>query len=240
LTRLEQVDGPLNATATTAPPVYGEHVLDQLFNDAHSSAASTPGVESGTNSPAYASSLGESDADLVSPDVGQLIPPEALSSRLQGMATEPIFLRSPAIGPGEATPRPSAVPSLSITPNTTPPSSAPLSRHPSGTSISTHRGLVLPQHIELSKVPSYATAMKTTKVGPISFADGLRLPDYVTATSAPSTPSLSDSPLADPMATLTIPGSTLSRGRSESGPQQTIAGAGLRTSTVLHSREIIA
>lgn len=43
--------------STIAPPGYGEHVLDQLYEDVDVSGFQTPGFQSGVSSPFYAQSI---------------------------------------------------------------------------------------------------------------------------------------------------------------------------------------
>ncbi len=83
-----------------------------------------------------------------------------------------------------------------------PDSSPPLSRVASANSSS---GPSTPEHIdsqemeELCKVPSYATAMKMTRVPALVRGPGLQLPHYQAVVSAPSSPTSSvDDPLLQP------------------------------------------
>jgi hypothetical protein len=96
----------------------------------------------------------------------------------------------------------------------TPPASAPLTRHNSGEepsgSNTPPEHLDFPEISELSKVPSYQTAVKTPVSRPL-VSEGFALPDYRTALSAPSsqpgTPRISPvaPSIADSLETITEP-----------------------------------
>lgn len=203
---------PANLTASSeqttgiAPPGYGEHVLDQLYDQLGPSALQTPLPQSESNSPVYGTSQVASSVNLPATSGGGsdvAVTPAALSSRLQMVSDNQSPGPSPAAsvdaGSEAHTPDDSPSPSGSdrSSPATTPPATAPLSRHDSGTSFASRSS---PEHIELCKVPSYATAMKSTRVSLVGLVDGVRLPDYQTAISAPSSPSVESATAADPLA----------------------------------------
>lgn len=186
--------GPISDEANAiAPPVYGEHVLDEMYDDVDATGLQTPGIQSGVNSPFYAHSRAGSAENLAAmPMSSAAIPPAALSSRLQSMSLEPShghsLSQSRASGSGGATPLHGHEPSHPTSQS----QSAPLSRRTSGEHSS---GTNTPEHIdypdlsELSKVPSYHTAVRTP-VRPLNVAEGVALPDYETAMSAPPSPTL--------------------------------------------------
>ncbi|KAK3381400.1 hypothetical protein B0H63DRAFT_524125 [Podospora didyma] len=180
--------------AAFAPPGYGEHVLDQLYEDVEASGLQTPHNQSGVTSPLYGHSRSGSAENLGSLANHMGITPAALSSRLQSMSLDASHrnnsynsMSSMGGSSGAATPR-------QLGNTLTPPSvaqSAPLSRQNSDEGLSS--GSNTPEHIdypeisELSKVPSYQTAVKTP-IRPTMFNGAFALPDYVTATSAPGSP----------------------------------------------------
>jgi hypothetical protein len=61
---------PLSTQSTDitshAPPLYGEHVLDQLYADMEQSGLQTPAPQSGMNTPFYAQSRTGSAENLAS------------------------------------------------------------------------------------------------------------------------------------------------------------------------------
>ncbi|KAL2126539.1 hypothetical protein VTI74DRAFT_714 [Chaetomium olivicolor] len=187
-------------SASIAPPSYNLHTLDQLYDDMEPLALHTPiGGRSGVSSPLRGHSRAGSVEDLAalvrqhaSPTA---ISPSLLSSRLQSMSLEErhrsaswnsnLSAAGTVAGSGAAS---SLHPSEeSYTP---PLASTPLTRHnssedPSGSSTP-------PEHLdfvdiqELSKVPSYTTAVRTPiRRVPV---EEFSLPDYNTALSAPSSP----------------------------------------------------
>ena len=193
---------PESTNAIIAPPGYGEHVLDELYDDVDASGMQTPGVHSGVNSPFYAHSHAGSAENLAAALSSTAVPPAALSSRLQSMSLESSHrntsLHSRTSGSGGATPLPANETSHSSSQS----HSAPLSRRASGEHSS---GSNTPEHVdfpdltELSKVPSYQTAVRTP-VRPLQIAQGSALPNYETAMSAPGSPILSHTPVADVLA----------------------------------------
>ncbi|KAI0199775.1 arrestin domain-containing protein [Astrocystis sublimbata] len=83
----------LEERGNMAPPGYGQHVLDQLYDGVDTSGiltpgVPTPGVQSGINTPFYALSRAGSSENLGSLAQGAAITPAALSSRLQNVSLD--------------------------------------------------------------------------------------------------------------------------------------------------------
>ncbi|KAK7716150.1 hypothetical protein SLS64_003302 [Diaporthe eres] len=188
-----------------APPGYGEHVLDQLYDEVDmnglQSGFQTPAVQSGVNTPFYALSRAGSAENLHQMS-GMAVPPAALSSRLQDVSlnasdrSQSYHSLSGATTGGATTPHSQPPPADSN--HNSPPPSAPLSRSNSGEDQS---GINTPEHVEmesLSKVPSYTTAIKTP-ARPLSTGEGLVLPDYDSVVSAPTTPTVHNAPTINPL-----------------------------------------
>ncbi|KAK1759491.1 hypothetical protein QBC47DRAFT_437311 [Echria macrotheca] len=203
-----------------APPSYSEHVLDQLYEDLELSGLQTPGAQSGVSSPLYSHSRAGSAENLLAL-ANLTITPAALTSRLQSMSLDQSN-RNTSWHSVTAAASSSAGRSGGTSPhhmvdsahNSAPPS-APLTRQNSDERSS---GYESPEHLdlaEMSKVPSYQTALKTP-VRSLTSVPGVALPDYVTATSAPVSPA-ADGVVSDPMAAVAIPepeSATPSRRRS--------------------------
>lgn len=70
-----------------APPLYGQHVLDQIYGGIDHSGYITPGPGTGVNTPFYTLSRSGSDENLSSLDsvANGAIPPSALTARLQSL-----------------------------------------------------------------------------------------------------------------------------------------------------------
>jgi hypothetical protein len=213
---------------THAPPLYGMHILDQLYADMDQAGLMTPAPQSGMNTPFHGLSRQGSSEDIAgaaqsvpsssyhSTDPSG-VPPAALSSRLHNLnmsssSRNSSFLRrhhlsssggnTPHYLPNEA--------DAGYFDSTSPSHSTPLSRRTSeeeddGLAIS-HRGngnaneevpsnlasgQHTPEHIDysdmgdLSKVPSYQTAVKAPIRG-INYSDAL--PNYDAAISTPPSP----------------------------------------------------
>ncbi|KAK4147486.1 uncharacterized protein C8A04DRAFT_8917 [Dichotomopilus funicola] len=188
--------GASREAATIAPPAYEHHRLDQLYADIepmslnpnlHSNLNSPLGGRSGVNSPFPGHSRAGSTENLPALLETSAIQPDVLAHRLHSMSLEDRHRNtswnsnlSAAGGP----PTPGEDVHIS------PPTSAPLTRHNSGDSpVGSHTP---PEHLdftetsELSKVPSYQTAVRTPVRSLVSEVHGL--PDYQTALSAPSSP----------------------------------------------------
>lgn len=193
-----------------APPGYGEHVLDQLYDEVDMSGMQTPAIQSGVNSPFGLLSRAGSQENLAAMVDSVAVPPAALSSRLYDMSLSqsPPSAFTPLVpGSGVNTPYATHYHGLESV-NNTPPQSAPLTRRNSVAEEEEeeeHPGQHTPEHIDfaaLSRVPSYQTARRAPVRGLSATFDGSLLPDYQTAISALSTPAVTSSPVADPMASI--------------------------------------
>ncbi|KAH8816185.1 carbon catabolite repression protein-like protein cred [Xylogone sp. PMI_703] len=210
---LDQTPMQVNSSdiAQHAPPLYGQHVLDQLYADFDPSGLMTPAPQSGMNTPFNALSRRGSHEDLVaagnatSNGTGS-VPPATLTSILQNLDADPRHRPAPYAGLGSTSggntpfhPHHAHVNSSHNTP-TSAPQSNPLSRRtseedsPHSSHIHTPRsGHHTPENLEidysdlseLCKVPSYHTAVKAPIRG-INVNDSL--PNYDAAVSAPPTP----------------------------------------------------
>ncbi|OHE97992.1 arrestin [Colletotrichum orchidophilum] len=204
---VDQAPGaPATAEVTRiAPPGYGEHVLDQLYEDVDMSGFQTPAIQSGFSSPFYAQSRAGSSENLASLAMmnGHGVAPAALSHRLQNVSLDPTN-RNTSFNSLNAITEDVAVPTSVPTGENSQSHSRALTRHNSAEEhLNSHSsGRNSPEHLDfsdmatLSKVPSYTTAVKTPlRRGPSSDA----LPDYFSAMSAPNTPPASEVPVADPL-----------------------------------------
>lgn len=94
-----------------APPLYGEHVLDQLYADLDMSGMMTPAPQSGMSTPFLSQSRRGSTENLRSLDsvANGAVPPHALTNRLQNLAASSrnssFLRRSQLNGSGSNTPR---------------------------------------------------------------------------------------------------------------------------------------
>jgi len=197
-----------------APPLYGQHILDQLYADMDQTGFMTPAPQSGMNTPFYNQSRHGSSENLAVQDGAAhpagAVPPAALSSRLQtlnALSRNSSFLgRQPGNGTGSSTPHHQPRESdggyfgtngSNGTNGDSGQQSNPLSRRTSeeddhrATVSNMTSGQQTPEHIDfsdlgdLTKVPSYATAIKTPVRG-MSYTD--TVPNYEVATSAPPSP----------------------------------------------------
>lgn len=193
-----------------APPLYGEHHFDQLYNDVDISGFMTPaGSVSGIGTPFSSQSRTASTENLASVDAltSSELAPNALQSRLNALENaaasrwardRPYISRSGddahesssqgcSRNAESAQPQHNSIGNSGESPNRT-------SRRLSEES-STAAGFSTPRHIEfrpedLCKVPSYSTALKCRATAPLH--DGL--PNYQAATqSLVSTPPLPQS-----------------------------------------------
>lgn len=190
---------------TIAPPGYGEHVLDQLYEDVDPSGFQTPGIQSGLNSPFYAQSRAGSSENLsTSLTHSRPVAPAALVSRLEDMSLDATDRNSSynsvlsASGFASPTGHPPAPRSE--------PHSGSLTRSnsqedgDSSRNSAEHIDLDPAEFLELNKVPSYQTAVRTPARSRAQ-SGNMALPDYHTAVSAPRTPPALDN-LADPLTTI--------------------------------------
>lgn len=188
-----------------APPLYGHHMLDQLYADFDNTGFMTPAPQSGMSTPFFSQSRRGSSENLPSFEDSThpagAVPPAALSSRLSNLpiSRNSSFLgRHPGTGSGANTPyhQPRDVDHSTANGGSSA-NSTPMSRRaseedvqPSAVSNLTS-GHQTPEHIDLAdlgdltKVPSYGTAVKTPVRG-LSYTDAA--PDYLSAVSAPPSP----------------------------------------------------
>ncbi|KAK3905237.1 hypothetical protein C8A05DRAFT_12925 [Staphylotrichum tortipilum] len=188
--------GAAREAANIAPPAYEHHRLDQLYDDIDPMGIHSPiGGRSGVNSPFRALSRAGSTENLHSMAHGAAVQPDQLAHRLHSMSLDERHRNtswnsaaSGGLGSRAESILPSSDESHHHHHHHTPPPSAPLTRHnsgePSGSSTPPEH-LDFPEISELSKVPSYQTAVKTPVSRP-RVSEGLALPDYRTALSAPS------------------------------------------------------
>lgn len=177
-----------------APPSYEEHQLDELYQDIDPVTLHSPiGGRSGVSSPFRSHSRAGSSENL--PDLLQNAPihPDVLASRLHDMSLEErhrnASWNSNLSGIGAAS-RAEGASHMADGSHISPPLSAPLSRQnsnerPSGPDTPPEH-LDYPDPAELSKVPSYHTAVRTPVR--VQAADLYALPNYEAAVSAPSSP----------------------------------------------------
>jgi hypothetical protein len=206
-----------------APPLYGEHILDQLYADIDPSGFRTPAPQSGMSTPYFNQSRSRSGSNenINSMDgiAGNEVRPDALSSRLQNLDVDlssssrnssGLFRRGPATGSGGNTPLRQGYGSTGSMQNSVPgpfdqspeeillSRSNPLPRRTSeedsidGQGSGRTTGRHTPEHIDyseidLSKVPSYSTAIRAPARG-MSYTEAEALPNYETAISAPPSP----------------------------------------------------
>lgn len=188
--------GAAHEAANIAPPAYEHHRLDQLYDDIDPMGIHSPiGGRSGVNSPFRALSRAGSTENLHAMAHGAPVQPDQLAHRLHSMSLDERHRNTSwnsttgTAAPGQASRAESLLPAAGDdAAQHTPPPSAPLTRHnsgePSGSSTPPEH-LDFPEISELSKVPSYQTAVKTPVSRP-RVSEGLALPDYRTALSAPS------------------------------------------------------
>ncbi|KAI1174380.1 arrestin [Nemania sp. FL0916] len=215
-----------------APPGYGQHVLDQLYDDVDISGILTPGMHSGFSTPFYSQSRVGSSENLTALAHGAGVTPAALSSRLQNVTLDDShrgrFHLPHDSGSGAITPHHPHDSDHAT--DSSLPHSPELSRRTSEEEHLGHGGqsghgtppihTEFPSMEQLSKVPSYTTATRTPLPRTPSFTDSLALPDYDTAMSAPSSPTRV---ITDPMETIVegraigVPSTEVSRPQSASG-----------------------
>ncbi|KAG5929925.1 hypothetical protein E4U42_003986 [Claviceps africana] len=192
---------PTSETAAIAPPGYGEHVLDQLYEDVDITGFQTPAMQSGVSSPFYAQSRSGSTENLALLGHSALIAPAALSSRLADVSLDPSrrnrsYASMPSQSPsGRLSPTWIPYGSYGSGSRSEPPSTS-LTRT---NSLEDHSERHSTEHVdvdsaelaELNRVPSYATAVRTPARFGAQPTAGL-VPDYQTALSAPRTPPATD------------------------------------------------
>lgn len=194
--------------ASHAPPLYGQHILDQLYAGMDQPGLMTPAPESGMNTPFYNHSRSGSSENLASLNEAVvqngIITPAALSSRLQNidiLSRNRSFTRMQQASNSEGnSPHPdfgsSGSPRPALHSNVLSRRTSEEEENNSGLSNLTS-GQQTPEHIDftelgdLSKVPSYCTAVRT----PVpTTSSNAALPNYETAVSAPGSPRLLPTP----------------------------------------------
>jgi arrestin-related trafficking adapter 4/5/7 len=246
-----------------APPLYGEHILDQLYADIDPSGFRTPAPQSGMSTPYGNQSRSRSGSNENMPSMdgiaGTEVRPDALSSRLQNLDvglssssrnSSSLFRRGNASGSGGNTPLRHGYGSTGSMQNSVPrsfdhfpdesslPRSNPLSRRTSedenidGQGSGRTTGRHTPEHIDyseidLSKVPSYTTAIRAPARG-MSYTEAEALPNYETAISAPPSPQGGYTTLATVAETPTTEVNENSTSNVSGGrPRNPLAGMGL-------------
>ncbi|ERT01907.1 carbon catabolite repression protein CreD [Sporothrix schenckii 1099-18] len=282
-----------NATnlSTIAPPGYGEHILDQLYDEVDVHNLQTPAPMSAIQSPMYGMSRAGSSENLASMHNPSIpVHPAALTSRLQDVSAREVAFRrnnssSILTPPGSSsdmttpfTPmhlphafmqrshsyaadlgglangtngHSSAPTSGTASGNHSHPQSEAASRRNSGESRhstgnnSEQSEPSGPEHIdfadlqELNKVPSYATAIKTSRVNKITVGGDAELPDYRTAASRPAVPrTLSTASTASLPANL--PSSSNNNGSSSTSNNNSASGLALSSGLTSEPLSLIA
>lgn len=195
-----------------APPGYGEHVLDQLYENVDMSGFQTPGVQSGINSPFYAQSRSGSSENLAAAvnHHSRPVAPAALTSRLEDVSLDPSqrnsSYNSVTSASGVASPTGNYGPAPESEPHSgslTRSNSAEDGRSSSRNSAE-HVDFDASGLSELNKVPSYQTAVRTPARSRAQSSSAL-LPDYQTAICGSRTPPAGDL-IADPLSTISEEG----------------------------------
>jgi hypothetical protein len=197
-----------NETVSIAPPGYGEHVLDQLYENVDVSGFQTPAMQSGVSSPFYSQSRSGSAENVAFLAHTGPIAPAALSSRLADVSLDPSQRNqsytsmhsnshsgrvSPTSGAHGSAPR-SEPPSQSLTRSNS-------EEDQSARNSTEHVDLDPAEFAELNRVPSYATAVRTPARSRATTTVGL-VPDYLTALHAPRTPPATDVINVEPLSTI--------------------------------------
>ncbi|KAL2146748.1 hypothetical protein VTI28DRAFT_2583 [Corynascus sepedonium] len=191
---VRQLPNGASRDVAIAPPAYEEHQLDELYQDIDPVNLHSPiGGRSGVSSPFLGHSRAGSAENLPALLQSAPIHPDVLASRLHNMSLEERHRNASWNSNLSGVGAPLRTDSTSRTADEShmsPPPSAPLTRHNSGDgpsgSNTPPEHLDYPDTAELSKVPSYHTAVKTPVR--VQAADVYGLPDYQTALSAPSSP----------------------------------------------------
>lgn len=197
-------NGGSREAATAAPPAYEHHRLDQLYEDIDPVGLHSPiGGRSGVNSPFRGHSRAGSTDNLPALLQGTPVQPDLLAHRLHSMSLEQGHRNlswNSSLSAAGASSRTDGSSNPGDESFMSPPPSEPLTRHNSGDdpsgSDTPPEHIDFPEIAELSKVPSYQTAVKTP-VRPL-VSDVFGLPDYQTALSAPSSPPRSPQLTATP------------------------------------------
>lgn len=193
-----------------APPLYEQHHFDQLYSTVDPSGYMTPAPEAHTPSVTHSRIGSVDDLTSMGAAVSGNFSANVLQTRLSNLQNRELSRGTQSyshtsIDDGSSLrpsfhvasedemmlPGPASMPDYQlITGGSRHSNSNPLSRHPSEEERS-RSGVHTPQHIEynaedLSKVPSYSTAMQAPTRTPIFNG----LPTYQTATSRPPSPTL--------------------------------------------------
>ncbi|KAF2494718.1 carbon catabolite repression protein cred [Lophium mytilinum] len=185
----------------TAPPLYGLHQLDELYNGIDTSGFMTPGgANSGLNTPFYSQSRSGSNEDIpttldaVAHEDGPGASASALHTRLSNLSMAQNGRQARFIPPHNADRSRSYHSSGNSTPHTEDQgSSSQPNSYRSGRGYFDMRGSANPAEESgspeynmeaLSKIPSYNTAVRTPARTPLSE----NLPTYEIATSRPASP----------------------------------------------------
>ncbi|CAK7223308.1 hypothetical protein SCUCBS95973_005133 [Sporothrix curviconia] len=232
--------------STIAPPGYGEHILDQLYDEVDIHNLQTPAPMSAVHSPIYGLSRAGSSENLASMNAASVpVHPAALTSRLQDVSARELAMRRNRSSTVLTPPGSSSEMTTPFTHMHLPhsfmhrsgshandvagsasagaasgthshPHSEAASRRNSGESrhsegnTSDHSGEHSEPEVdmqELCKVPSYATAIKSSRVALIRGGDDYsQLPDYRTAASRPNVSRTSSSASLSNMSTGTVAG----------------------------------
>jgi arrestin-related trafficking adapter 4/5/7 len=176
-----------------APPGYGEHVLDQLYEEMDVTGFQTPAIQSGVSSPFYIQSRSGSQENLSGLVNSAPFTPSALSSRLADVSLDPTqrntsFNSLAALG---SAPRSEPASNALTRSNSGDDDTTPHSDGPSGRHSPENIHIDESEFAELNKVPSYSTAVRSPVVAP-SQAETLNLPDYQPALNTPRTPPATD------------------------------------------------
>lgn len=181
-----------------APPLYGEHVLDQLYADIDQTGYMTPVPQTGVRTPFYSHSMTgslENLASIAATTESDTLPPAELASRLQSLNLRPRNLvRGFPSSDSEAT-----TPDRRYSGQFSDPQSRRTSAEAeiAATAPTVASRLPTPEHIDypelgdLNQVPSYNTAVRAP-AGRSNHSDGL--PNYDTAVLAPTTTPPSPTP----------------------------------------------
>ncbi|KAI1827246.1 arrestin domain-containing protein [Xylaria intraflava] len=223
------VDENLDSSAAMAPPEYGQHVLDQLYDEVDISGIITPGMQSRLSSPLYGQSRAGSSENLAALANSAAVTPAALSSRLLQTMSLDESLRNRIHSPQEAESglrafQHSRDDEHATTTDSSQSHSTDISRRASEEGHPGRSGYqISPVHVEfpsvevLSRVPSYATATKTHAPRVPSYIGPLVVPDYNTAISAPSSPiQVPGDPVGSPVEVIPIEELASETGRSRS------------------------
>lgn len=204
---VDQTPGDVSAAdvGAAAPPGYGEHILDQLYDDVDMSGFQTPAIQSGVSSPFYAQSRSGSSDNLPAGAHSAPVAPAALSSRLADVSLDPSQRNASYSSVHSVTA--SGMMSPGAFHHSAPrsePQSAALTRSnseedESGRNSPDDVDIDMSEFAELNRVPSYATAVRTPANR--SRAGTAAVPDYLTALSAPRTPPATDL-TPDPLSTI--------------------------------------